>query len=386
MAGKLDPILPKLAALLRMLGSGAEAEVVKAVSAMRTLLDRADADFHDIVEALEKPAIGPTAEETAQVYELARKEAYWKFRRQWEEGQRQCGYRPDGAMDWEAIALFCQRRKKHARPKDHDFIDSVAAQSAKPGSRRPIRSRGCSTFLDGSEGESKMTDRNQPLAPQSGARSSVADFLAKKKAEIVAKEGRLIFALDATMSCKDTWDHATQLQASMFREVSAIGASLNLQVVYYRGLGECRASAWENDPPRLLRWMERVECLSGHTQIGRILAHTKRENEAQKVGALIFVGDAMEENAGTLLDAAQDLGKLKLPVFCFQEGDDRESRAVYEEIARGSGGAYARFDSNSAGRLRELLKAAALFATGGLAALTADKSAAATLLLGQMRK
>jgi hypothetical protein len=55
---KLNPILPKLAPLLRMLGSGADAEVVKAVSAMRALLDRADADFHDIVDALEKPATG----------------------------------------------------------------------------------------------------------------------------------------------------------------------------------------------------------------------------------------------------------------------------------------------------------------------------------------
>jgi hypothetical protein len=131
MTDKLAPILPRLAPLLRMLGSGADAEVIKAVSAMRTLLDRANADFHDIVDALEKPA-GPTDAELAQLYELARKEAYGKFVRQSEEQQRRCGYRPDGTVDWEAIALFCQRRKQHARPKDHDFIDSVAAQSAKP--------------------------------------------------------------------------------------------------------------------------------------------------------------------------------------------------------------------------------------------------------------
>jgi hypothetical protein len=230
-----------------------------------------------------------------------------------------------------------------------------------------------------------MTDRNQPLAPQSGLRSGVAEFLARKKAESDAKDARLIFALDATMSRKDTWDHATQLQASMFREVAAIGASLNLQVVYYRGLGECRASAWESDPTRLLRWRERVECLSGHTQIGRVLAHTKRENDAHKVGALMFVGDAMEENAGALIDAAQELGKLKLPIFMFQEHDDRETRAVYEEIARVSGGAYAKFDSSSAERLSELLRAAALFAAGGATALAADKSAGARLLLGQIK-
>ena len=231
-----------------------------------------------------------------------------------------------------------------------------------------------------------MTDKNQPIALQNPSpNSGIAAFLARKKAESDAREGRLIFALDATGSRKGTWDHATQLQASMFREVAAVGASLNPQVVYCRGLGECRASAWESDPTRPLRWMERVECLSGHTQIGRVLAHTKRENDAQKVGALVFVGDAMEENAGALIDAAQDLGKLKLPIFMFQEHDDLETRAVYEEIARASGGAYAKFDSGSPGRLSELLKAAALFAAGAAAALAADKSDSSKLLLGQLK-
>ena len=62
--------------------------------------------------------------------------------------------------------------------------------------------------------------------------------------------GRLIFALDATMSRQPTWDTACRLQADMFREAAAIGG-LDVQLVYYRGLGECRASRWVSQAERL---------------------------------------------------------------------------------------------------------------------------------------
>src|SRR2546427_10583942 len=55
------------------------------------------------------------------------------------------------------------------------------------------------------------------------------------------QRGRLIFALDATMSRQPTWDTACRLQADMFHEAAAIGG-LDVQLVYYRGLHECRAS------------------------------------------------------------------------------------------------------------------------------------------------
>ena len=57
------------------------------------------------------------------------------------------------------------------------------------------------------------------------------------------KRGRLIFALDATMSRQPTWDSACALQADMFREAASIGG-LDIQLVYFRGLSECRASGW----------------------------------------------------------------------------------------------------------------------------------------------
>ena len=45
--------------------------------------------------------------------------------------------------------------------------------------------------------------------------------------------GRLVFALDATMSRQPTWDMACSLQADMFRE-AAVSGSLDIRLVYYR--------------------------------------------------------------------------------------------------------------------------------------------------------
>jgi len=67
-----------------------------------------------------------------------------------------------------------------------------------------------------------------------------------------ATRGRLIFALDATASRRDTWDMACTLQGQMFGAVASIGG-LNVQLVYYRDLSECRSSRWVSDTNELTR-------------------------------------------------------------------------------------------------------------------------------------
>src|SRR5262249_60439026 len=47
--------------------------------------------------------------------------------------------------------------------------------------------------------------------------------------------GRLVFALDATMSRQPTWDEACRLQADMFAETASIGG-LDGQLISYRGM------------------------------------------------------------------------------------------------------------------------------------------------------
>lgn len=202
------------------------------------------------------------------------------------------------------------------------------------------------------------------------------------------QRGRLIFALDATMSRQPMWDMACALQAEMFQEAAAIGG-LDVQLIYYRGISECRASKWVSDPKRLAGLMEQIDCRGGHTQIGRVLDHVRKEGKQRKVDAFVFVGDAMEEPVDDLCAKAGELGLLGVPAFMFQEEKDPIAERAFREIARLTGGAWCPFDAGAASQLRDLLRAAAAFAAGGRRALTdlskRSSGRGAVKLLGQMR-
>jgi len=236
---------------------------------------------------------------------------------------------------------------------------------------------------------SKDASKQTP-APAS-TRPEIEAFIEKVRglgpAGTAGKRGRLIFALDATMSRQPTWDTACALQADMFREAASIGG-LDIQLVYFRGLGECRASGWVAGTERLAELMSGIDCRGGHTQIGKVLSHARQEHGKQRVQALVFVGDAMEEAIDDLSQAAGELGLLGVPVFMFQEGGDPVAESAYREIARLSRGAYCRFDTGAAHELRELLRAVAAYAAGGIKALTdlsARKAGGARLLLAQLK-
>jgi len=231
--------------------------------------------------------------------------------------------------------------------------------------------------------------RNAPATGSS--RAEIDKFLTNVRslgpAAQSGQRGRLIFALDATMSRQPLWDTACHLQADMFREAAAIGG-LDVQLIYYRGLGECRASGWVSDARQLGGLMEKIDCRGGHSQIGKILAHTRRETEKRKVQALVFVGDAMEEPIDDLCAAAGGLGLLGVPAFMFQEGHDVVAEQAFREIARLSRGAYCRFNMGAAHELAELLRAVAAYAAGGIKALSdlkARHNASAVKLLEQLR-
>jgi hypothetical protein len=202
-------------------------------------------------------------------------------------------------------------------------------------------------------------------------RDSVDQFLAQvKSTPMVAKagNGRLIFAMDATMSRQPSWDAALQTQAEMFSEAGRIGG-LDVQLVYFRGFGECRSSKWVSNADALARLMTTVECRGGNTQILKVLKHIRKEAQAGKVDAVVYVGDCMEENVDELCQLAGELGLLGVKMFMFQEGRDGVAERTFREIARLTGGAYSRFDASSARQLRELLGAVAAYAAGGRAAL-----------------
>jgi hypothetical protein len=223
----------------------------------------------------------------------------------------------------------------------------------------------------------------------SSASEDIAAFVAKARAmspHAAGARGRLVFALDATMSRQPTWDMACALQADMFREAQALG-SLDIRLVYYRGLNECRASGWISDSAQLAKLMSKIDCRGGNTQIGKVLSEARREAVASAVRAVVFVGDAMEEPIDQLCAKAGELGLLKVPVFMFQEGHDEVAELAFREIACLTGGAWCRFDPGAAAQLRELLRAAAAYAAGGREALLRLSKAGggAARLIGQMK-
>jgi len=203
--------------------------------------------------------------------------------------------------------------------------------------------------------------------------SEVEAFLEKVKSAPApirdgGEPGRLIFAMDATASREPTWDHACHIQAEMFAETAALGG-LDVQLIYFRGFGECRASKWVPNAAGLARLMSSVGCRGGHTQIRKVLDHAIKETKKKRVHALVYVGDAMEEDIDTLCHKAGELGLLNLPIFLFHEGGDPIAARAFREMARLSGGAYCPFDLASARQLRELLSAVAVYAAGGRRAL-----------------
>src|SRR5476651_2658184 len=124
-----------------------------------------------------------------------------------------------------------------------------------------------------------MSKDPQTPAPAS-SRPEIEAFIERVRglgpAATGGKRGRLIFALDATMSRQPTWDSACTLQADMFREAASAGG-LDIQLVYFRGLGECRASGWVAGSDKLANLMSAIDCRGGHTQIGKILSHRSDE-------------------------------------------------------------------------------------------------------------
>ncbi len=181
-------------------------------------------------------------------------------------------------------------------------------------------------------------------------------------------KGRLLFSMDATASREPSWDRACHIQGEMFQATAMLGG-LSVQLAYYRGFSEFRITKWLDNSRALVRHMTAVHCLGGHTQIRKILNHAIRESKKERLGALVFVGDAMEEDVDNLCALAGELGMLKVPAFMFHEGGNHEASLAFRQIARLSGGAYLQFDSSSAAELKNLLSAVAVYAAGGKRAL-----------------
>jgi hypothetical protein len=202
-------------------------------------------------------------------------------------------------------------------------------------------------------------------------RADIANFVAQARTvapDQADRQGRLMFAIDATRSREATWDLACGLQMRMFQAAEAHGG-LNVQLVYFRGVDECRASRWHDQARPLVDAMEGVTCRAGHTQIARVFRHALREHAARRVAALVLVGDACEEEADEVVGLAGQLALVSLPVFTFHEGGDRSAQELFREIARVTRGAFHRLDRHAPQHLADALRAVAVYASGGTSSL-----------------
>ncbi len=209
---------------------------------------------------------------------------------------------------------------------------------------------------------------------QKSDRAQVNAFLTRlaqaprPRSPVDGSRARLLFGLDATASRQPTWDQACRLQGDMFEQAATMGG-LDVQLCFYRGYYEFHRTPWLNEARSLHNAMAKVRCVGGMTQIERMLKYALKEHRAKAINAMVLVGDVIEEDVDSLSYCAGQLGVLGVPVFVFQEGEHEPSRPGFEQIAKLSKGAHCAFDINSAGQLRDLLRAVAAFASGGMSAL-----------------
>ncbi len=212
----------------------------------------------------------------------------------------------------------------------------------------------------------------QPLAQKPS--NSVAKFLEQADQHPIAmasdRLAHVLFGMDATASREPTWDHASHIQHEMFNAVAA-HQSLAVQLCFYRGFRELKASRFCQSAEELSRFMSQVRCQGGHTQILRLLNHAAKIHRQKELRAIIFVGDAIEEKVDDLCAKAGELGLKNLPLFIFQEGQDPAVTRTFKTMAKLSGGAFAPFNLNSSSQLKRLLAGVAAYATGGRSALDA---------------
>ena len=191
---------------------------------------------------------------------------------------------------------------------------------------------------------------------------------AKEERALARRAGRLIFGLDLTASRDAGIKHARIATAAMFDAIAAFGR-VEMKLVYYRGIGECRQSQWCDSPDVLCRSMLKLACESGTTQIAKLLRLVL--NEPERVSGIIFVGDHCEESPEEMHGVASLLRDKKIPLYLFHECGDLDpyalrAKPLFKRMAEITGGVYVEFKPDSGEVLKELLPTVAAVSTAGV--------------------
>ena len=141
MADKLDPSLPKIALLLRVvLGNGAtDSERISAIHAVRRRLEGADSDSHELVDRIENRPLSPS--EMQKIHDAAYSIGHADGVEQGRRSAVMAAAQPTSIVatgnvgsgvngySWFDIARYCACNKHRiARDKDGKFVESIAEQ------------------------------------------------------------------------------------------------------------------------------------------------------------------------------------------------------------------------------------------------------------------
>ena len=182
-------------------------------------------------------------------------------------------------------------------------------------------------------------DKGPAVVPKSSTKTDIDGFLdAAAKlpaASRSARRGRLIFALDATMSRQATWDIAQSVQGRMFETAAAHGG-LEVQLVYYRGFSECKASRFVGgraesraslmtqdrgrrrpDPDR------KGSCVMSSMKRGPIAVQAPRSSSATP----------WKKSSTSWRGSRRNSGSCGVKAFCFRRGATRRPEQAFRKIA-----------------------------------------------------
>jgi hypothetical protein len=172
---------------------------------------------------------------------------------------------------------------------------------------------------------------------------------------------RLVFAVDATASREHVWRNARKLTDALFK---ALPGELDVALAVHGGGRVHTFTPFTAKPGKLRDMAAGVTCQAGGTRLLDILA---RVLKIDRVGVVLYIGDAFEESEATACRLADALLAHETRVIILH--DCRKPPVAFAEIAERSGGALLPFDASSVDHLGELLGVVAVLAVGGVEAV-----------------
>lgn len=172
---------------------------------------------------------------------------------------------------------------------------------------------------------------------------------------------RLVFAVDATASREPVWRNAKKRTDALFK---ALPGELDVALAVHAGGRLHTFTPFTAKPGKLRDMAAGVKCQAGGTRLLDILA---RVLKLDRVGVVLYIGDAFEESEATACRLADALLKQETRVVILH--DCRKPPVAFAEIAERSGGALLPFDASAVDHLGELLGAVAVLAAGGVEAV-----------------